>query len=138
MNRNDFQQLAEVRIRVAKVLLDRKMYGGAYYLAGYAVECALKACIAKLTKRNDFPPNAKFVNNCYTHDIEALLRSAALESARKASTEGDNDLKVYWEVVTRWNESSRYDRKTRTEANDLYRAIADQEHGVLKWIKDRW
>jgi HEPN domain-containing protein len=40
MNRADFQKLAELRIREAKVLLDSKHYEGAYYLAGYAVECA--------------------------------------------------------------------------------------------------
>jgi len=49
MNRNDFQQLADVRIDEAVVLLDQGKYDGAYYLAGYAVECSLKACIAKLT-----------------------------------------------------------------------------------------
>jgi HEPN domain-containing protein len=47
MNRSDFHRLTEIRIKEAKVLLDRKCYEGAYYLAGYAVECALKACIAK-------------------------------------------------------------------------------------------
>jgi HEPN domain-containing protein len=51
MNRADLQQLAELRITEAKVLLDNGFYAGAYYLAGYAVECALKACIAKLTNR---------------------------------------------------------------------------------------
>lgn len=45
MNRVDFRQLAGLRIAEAKVLLDNNLYAGAYYLAGYAVECALKACI---------------------------------------------------------------------------------------------
>ena len=49
MNRNDFQQLADVRINEAEALLVQGKYDGAYYLAGYAVECGLKACIAKLT-----------------------------------------------------------------------------------------
>jgi HEPN domain-containing protein len=50
MNRADFHKLAEIRIKEARVLLDRKCYAGAYYLAGYAVECALKACIARKTQ----------------------------------------------------------------------------------------
>lgn len=43
LSRSDFQRLADVRIAEAKVLLDAGMWDGAYYLAGYAVECALKA-----------------------------------------------------------------------------------------------
>src|SRR5205807_5441492 len=58
MNRADFHKLTEIRMREAKVLLDRKCDEGAYYLAGYAVECALKACIAKKTLAHDFPPKA--------------------------------------------------------------------------------
>jgi HEPN domain-containing protein len=50
MNRTDLQQLAELRIKEARILLDGDSYSGAYYLAGYAIECALKACIAKRTK----------------------------------------------------------------------------------------
>jgi HEPN domain-containing protein len=43
LNRRDFQELALVRLNEAKVLLDAGHFDGAYYLAGYAVECALKA-----------------------------------------------------------------------------------------------
>ena len=57
MNRSDFQQLADVRIDEAAVLLVQGKYDGTYYLAGYAVECGLKACIAKRTERYAFPPS---------------------------------------------------------------------------------
>lgn len=69
MNRSDFKKLAVLRLKEAKVLLDNKCYEGAYYLAGYAVECALKACIAKNTKRFEFPPKPKFVQDLYQHDL---------------------------------------------------------------------
>jgi HEPN domain-containing protein len=55
MNRADFQKLTQLRLAEAKVLLDSNRYEGAYYLMGYAVECALKSCIAKQTKEYDFP-----------------------------------------------------------------------------------
>ena len=48
-----------------KALLDGGYPAGAYYLMGYAVECALKACIAKQTKRYDFPPKPSSVNAIY-------------------------------------------------------------------------
>src|SRR5439155_18484686 len=65
MNRADFHKLTEIRMREAKVLLARKCYEGAYYLAGYAVECALKACIAKRTQAHDFPPKPDLVRSFY-------------------------------------------------------------------------
>jgi len=44
-----------MRLKDAEVLLQKGRNEAAYYLAGYAVECALKACIAKQTKRHEFP-----------------------------------------------------------------------------------
>jgi len=51
-------------------------------LAGYAVECALKACIAKLTQQHDFPPERKFIEDCYSHEIDKLLRASGLTAQR--------------------------------------------------------
>ena len=55
MNRVDFQGLSRLRIREARALLRLGEWAGAYYLAGYAVECALKSVISKGTRRHDFP-----------------------------------------------------------------------------------
>jgi hypothetical protein len=45
MNRAQLRQLAEDRVLDAACLLAGGRWAGAYYLAGYAVECGLKACI---------------------------------------------------------------------------------------------
>ena len=82
MNRTDFHKLAEIRIKDAKTLLDRRCYGGAFYLAGYAVECALKACIARKTQAYDFPPQD--AKTFYTHDLDMLFSKADLKSLREA------------------------------------------------------
>ena len=68
MNKTDLEQLADLRLAEAVALLGLTppMPDGAYYLAGYAVECALKACIAKLTDRHDFP-DKNFAAKCFTH-----------------------------------------------------------------------
>jgi hypothetical protein len=50
-NRREFQQLARMRLRDARVLMRHGNLEAAYYLTGRAVECAVKACIAKGTKR---------------------------------------------------------------------------------------
>jgi hypothetical protein len=68
MNRTDLQKLSRMRVKEAKALLDAGQSCGAYYLTGYAVECALKACIAKQVRRNDFP-DKRTVTESYTHDL---------------------------------------------------------------------
>jgi HEPN domain-containing protein len=55
MNRNDLRRLARIRLKEARALLEAKCLDGAYYLCGYAVECALKAGIAEVTRRSEFP-----------------------------------------------------------------------------------
>lgn len=48
LTRKDFQTLAEDRLADAQTLLKTQSnWSGAYYISGYAVECALKACICK-------------------------------------------------------------------------------------------
>jgi HEPN domain-containing protein len=77
MNRSDFQKLAKIRLREAKALLDAKQFDGAYYLCGYAVECALKACIAKSINQYDFP-DKQTVLDSYTHKFEKLINTSRL------------------------------------------------------------
>jgi HEPN domain-containing protein len=78
--RADFKRLAELRLREAKVLLAKRYYAGAYYLAGYAVECALKACIAQRTRRYDFP-DRKRGQDSHTHNLSQLVGVAQLQLA---------------------------------------------------------
>jgi len=62
MNRIDFQKIAELPPSGIQVLLAAGFPDGASILAGYAVECALKACISKRTREHDFPEK-KLVND---------------------------------------------------------------------------
>ena len=138
MNRADFHKLAEIRIKEAKLLLDRKCFEGAYYLAGYAVECALKACIAKRTQAHDFPPKPEVVGQYYKHKIESLAKLAGLEA------ELNKRLSVVqfssnWALVTKWSEQVRYETHIDSKtARDLYRAITNSRNGVLVWLKKFW
>jgi len=78
--RKDFKALANLRVEEAGVLLANGKFHGAYYLAGYAVECALKACIAKRTKRFEFPAKPEHVHRLYTHKLMELMKLADLET----------------------------------------------------------
>ena len=55
VNRRSFQQLADLRLREADALLQVKEWSGAYYLAGYAIECGLKARVVRQFKHWDLP-----------------------------------------------------------------------------------
>jgi HEPN domain-containing protein len=138
MNRTHFRQLADIRIDEAAMLLAQGKYDGAYYLAGYAVECGLKACIAKLTNQDDFPPKPKFIHDYYSHEIEKLVKTAQLAPQRDADAVADPYLQTNWGIVKDWTEESRYERKTRDEAERLIAAITDADHGVLTWIRQYW
>ncbi len=137
MNRLQFQKLAQVRIEEAQALFGARKYDGAYYLAGYSVECGLKACVAKLTKKHDFPEK-DFVKGAYTHNFDDLIRTAKLGISFKHDLGRHARLKSNWEIVKDWKEDSRYNRWTRAEARAMIEAITETPHGVLSWIKQYW
>lgn len=137
VNRKDLQSLAHARLAEARALLSAGHSDGAYYLAGYAVECALKACTAKSTQRHDFPEK-KSVDASYTHDLNALIKVANLEAARVEEARKDPAFRNYWDVVRQWSEHSRYGRHTPEMADALIEAISSKRHGLIVWIKRYW
>ncbi len=50
MNRNDFQQLVDIRLKEAKVLLDNQCFDGAYYLL-YSKRSSFRIFSQGLTQR---------------------------------------------------------------------------------------
>ena len=136
MNRKDFQELSKVRLNEAKTLLDLGHFDGAYYLAGYAVECALKACIAKGTQRHDFP-DKKRVDLSHTHNLKDLVRIAGLEDTFREAC-NDRGFSDNWERVRVWSEQSRYERHDEESARYLVEAIADRRQGVYACIKPHY
>jgi HEPN domain-containing protein len=136
MNRNDLQRLAHVRIREAKVLLGAKHPSGAYYLAGYSVECALKACIARKTRRFDFPEKARVLQS-YSHSLRELLRVAELDGVMVTDSGSIPALGQNWKAAQEWDEASRYEEWTQAEAKAMLTAISG-ENGVLPWLARHW
>jgi HEPN domain len=137
MNRNDLRRLSRIRLKEARALLEAKCFDGAYYLGGYAVECALKACIARNTKRHDFP-DKKTVNDSYSHNLESLVKVASLAALLQQEAQTDPAFNSNWATVKDWSEESRYRLNSEKEARDLYRAVTDRQHGVMRWIRQHW
>jgi hypothetical protein len=137
MNRNDLRRLVRIRLKEARALLEAKCFDGAYYLCGYAVECALKACIAKATRRSEFPDLEK-VKASYTHDLTVLIKQAGLKATLEAEVASDPDFGRYWGVAKDWSEKARYAEHDEKKARDLYRAVTNRQHGVVRWIRKHW
>lgn len=137
MNRTDLQRLSNARIRESRILFAAGEYSGAYYLAGYAVECALKACFAKGVQRYDFPDKNR-AGKIFIHRLPELAKLAILDADLAAATQANSKLAASWLLVSNWTEESRYSVWTKNEAEAIIKAIAGKSDGVLTWIKRRW
>src|SRR4029077_2733610 len=132
-NREQFQEFAKRRLAEAKLLASEHHPSGAYYLAGYAVECALKAIIAAQFRANELPEKG-LVNSIYTHNLSELLRLTGLQ----AELQAENELATNWDIVKRWSENARYATCDDAVASAMLDAIGDDERGLFQWLTSRW
>jgi HEPN domain-containing protein len=98
--------MALMRIRDARVLLKGGRGEFAYYVSGYAVECALKSCLlARLIHTAWVFENRWKASDCPTHDFEELIKLADLTNelnARLAASAAAGDSFVAnWGTVLR-------------------------------------
>ena len=126
-----------LRLREARLLLNGGYWSGAYYLAGYAVESALKACIARGTERYEFPDKRR-VYKSYTHKLEDLLGVAGLARQFRETQDPDKQLASNWALVQKWTEEARYQLHSETDATELLEAVQNRKDGVLAWLKKYW
>ena len=137
VDRKDLQMLSRIRLREARALAKLGMSDGAYYLAGYSVECAIKACIAKFTKRHEFP-DKKRADSSYSHVLKDLVTVARLERVHSEELNSDTTFRKYWNTVQSWSERSRYVLTSSESAKQLIEAVGNPKHGVLRWVKLHW
>jgi AbiV family abortive infection protein len=137
MTRRHLQELTRLRLREARLLLKNKNYSGAYYLAGYSIECALKACIARKIRKSDIP-DKNFLNDFYKHDLKVLVKLAGLEGLRQKLEKINTDFSINWAIVKDWDTISRYNTYTEIQATELYNSIISRKGGVLPWIRKYW
>jgi hypothetical protein len=125
---------------VAKSLLDDHRWSAGYYVAGYAVECGLKACVlARLAGTPEVIfDDRRFSEKCWTHSARELIRLAGLESILSADIAANRVLDRNWHIVMDWSEQSRYETTSHHKAKKLYNAIADNTNGVMQWIRAHW
>jgi len=137
VNRSDFQALARIRLQDAAILSQADRFDAAYYVYGFAIECALKACICRKVRRYDFP-DKKLTEKSYQHDLSRLVEAAGLEATRRANEKADVKFAGYWATIKDWSNEDRYVSIGQSRAEALERAISDRRHGVMRWIRQHW
>src|SRR5262249_3808439 len=129
----DLQSLARERIPDADALIRGGRWSFAYYVAGYAVECALKSCLlARMIYTGwVFQDKAK-INDCLTHDFGDLINLSGLTAELNAQLASNPAFVANWGTTIQWKVTDRYGQKAEAEARALYAAITDDPDGVLK------
>lgn len=115
----------------AQVLLSGNRTTGAVYLAGYAVECALKTLIIAATRPSGRSKAASDFRGKKNHDLEHL-RSVYF---RKGGPRFPPDIARLFALVNWWNTDLRYDTKrvSTPDAEDFLGATTI----ILEWVKRR-
>ena len=134
----DFKMLAQSRLDEAELLHANRMYLGAYYLAGYTAEFALKAAICKRLDIEMFDGSrivADAAKPLFVHKLDTLLIFSGLHSElqrEKANPAFD----AAWSEVSAWKEDRRYNPTSIIEpqSRDFLNAI----NTFLTWIHNFW
>jgi HEPN domain-containing protein len=137
LSRKQIQQLARLRIREAEALYSAQLYDGSVYLAGYAVELALKARICKVLRVPDYPLNVG--SGFKTHNLEQLRTLAGLHN--EITINKNKDLFDNWSKAVVWDPEHRYEAEgkySKVEARMILDSIIAKPNGVLTWLSKRW
>lgn len=139
LTRTELQRLAQAKLNDALLLFQHKRAANAYYIAGYAVELGLKACISKLIQQDTLPEKG-LIEKVYNqgHNLVTLVGLAGLRTELDRQKREKPAFDANWSIVVEWEPSSRYETADVYSAQLLLAAIGDIEAGVLPWIKMYW
>ena len=80
----------------------------------------------------------RYVDDCWSHDINKLVKQAGLEDRFESATNKNKNLRQNWQAVKGWTERSCFETKNEKQAKELLAAITDTADGVLPWLKSLW
>jgi len=140
----EIKNLADSRLKEARLLYDNGYYDGAAYIVGYAVELILKAKVCELLEVPDFfhensSVDGKVLRSFKTHDLEALLILSGLRNKFQLAKRNNIDLADNWIIICEWSENRRYLPKGTFSAQntlEFLNAISDNQNGFKTWIEN--
>ena len=75
MTRKDLRELSRFRLQEAEALYKAHLYDGCIYLAGYAVELALRARICRLLRVKEYPLSGNIGKAFKVHKLDQLKQN---------------------------------------------------------------
>jgi HEPN domain-containing protein len=136
--KKNLQDLARLRLKEANALFDAGLYDGCVYLAGYAVELALKARICRVLKIATYPAEG-FGSSYKVPSLDQLKVLAALNPDIDVTK--NEKLFENWSIAVKWDPEQRYEPPgtyDKTAAKDILDSIQSKPNGVLTWLTKRW
>jgi hypothetical protein len=117
----EFEQIARDKLIDAQCLFEGNRFDGAVYLAGYALEIALKV---KLCKNNDLLEFPERKNEADITTKQWLIHSLIVLE-QKCCLNLDSNYLVEWSNVKGWDVEGRYKRTQQTQdnANDFLDSV---------------
>jgi hypothetical protein len=105
---------------------------GAYHAGGIALECMLKAKIAKSIQAEEFP-DMEFAKAAWVHDPGKLLQLGDLV---RFLDQASSAVKTNWATVKDWKVDSRYNRTVNPATVIAFLdALDDPKHGIVVWLR---
>jgi hypothetical protein len=137
LKRADLRAISQSKLDDAAILFQYGRVSNAYYLAGYAVEIGLKACIAAQVSAETIPDKV-FLKGILSHHFPLLIGLAGLAGPLKEQQDNDAEFASYWAIVNEWSPDCRYETKDKMSAQFMIQSVAHPTSGVLQWIKAHW
>jgi hypothetical protein len=139
-----WKDLVTDRVADAETLLLSNRWQGAYYLAGYAIETALKVCVLQRLQREPtviLEEGDRYLREVRSHNLLELLKRAGLAKQVAGGwgpDSNDTNVLLQWVDMVEWNEGARYRRDvTEGQARAICQSILGLAE-LLTWIKSRW
>ena len=126
-----FYRCAFQRFEEARVLSEAGFTTGAVYLAGYAVECMLKASILSIVSHRKRPATLGSFRGSKAHEFGWLRE----EYFSAGGTRFTNDVVRSFVLVSDWSTDLRYYPKTM-KSSESERFLRGAEY-IMKWLDGR-
>ena len=146
---SEFKKLVKIRLRSAKILLDKSDWEGSGYFMGLALECALKASTCKTLRISNYPEahqDKKVPDFFMTHSFLRLLLVSGLSDIFDIKSKYPLAYKNWSDFTIQypgeWTGAIRYTSNyfNNKNATKLYNYLFLDKNSIIKTIrrKRRW
>jgi len=139
MTRTGLRELSRLRLREAEALYRAHLYDGCVYLAGYAIELALKARICRVLRVKEYPLSGEIGRTFKIHSLDELKVLAGLSG--EIDVNKNKALFDNWSRAVEWDPEQRYDAPGKYDAGKagaILDSLTAKPNGVFTWLSLRW